>query len=176
VIAYRHVDPRWPFLWEDPSQPPGRWHGPGEGPVHYLSDTPDGAWAEFLRHEEITDPEDVPTIRRGMWAVEVPDETYPEPALAEELLTGPPESYPACQDEARRIRGGGAPGLVAPSAALWPGGATGWRVDRGLMPGPSRDGRTVALFGRRPDLVGWAAAAEGHPGEDVLRRVRHFTA
>jgi hypothetical protein len=34
-------------------QPPMRWHGPGEGPVQYLSDTPTGAWAELLRHEEV---------------------------------------------------------------------------------------------------------------------------
>jgi hypothetical protein len=28
--------------------------------------TPDGAWAELLRHEEITDPEDAATIRRAL--------------------------------------------------------------------------------------------------------------
>ena len=38
-----------------------------EAPVHYFSDTPDGAWAEFLCHEEITDPEDLPGIRRALW-------------------------------------------------------------------------------------------------------------
>jgi hypothetical protein len=32
----------------------------------------------------------------------------------------------------------------------------------------------IALFGRRPDLVGWAAAAEGRPRGDLLPRVRHF--
>ena len=64
MILFRHADPRFPFLWETASQPAGRWHAPGEGPVHYLADTPDGAWAEFLRHEEIRDPEDLAGIRR----------------------------------------------------------------------------------------------------------------
>ncbi len=41
MIAYRHADPRFPFLWESNAQPPGRWHGIGEGPVQYLADTPD---------------------------------------------------------------------------------------------------------------------------------------
>ena len=74
MIVFRHADPRLPFLWEDARQPPGRWHGGGEGPAHYFSDTPDGAWAELLRHEEIRDPADLATLRRAIWAVEIPDE------------------------------------------------------------------------------------------------------
>ena len=54
MILYRHADPRFPFLWESSEQPPARWHDSNEGPVHYFADTPDGAWAEFLRHEGIT--------------------------------------------------------------------------------------------------------------------------
>lgn len=72
MIAFRHVDPRFPFLWEDPRQPAARWHDTGEGTVQDLADTPDGTWAELLRHEEITTPEDVATIRRALWAIEVP--------------------------------------------------------------------------------------------------------
>jgi hypothetical protein len=55
VIVYRHCDPRFPFLWETASQPAARWQEEGEGPVHYLADTPDGAWPELLHHEGITD-------------------------------------------------------------------------------------------------------------------------
>lgn len=29
---FRHADPRYPFLWEDASQPVARWHGAGEVP------------------------------------------------------------------------------------------------------------------------------------------------
>ena len=79
-----------------------------------------------------------------------------------------------CQEEARRLRTRGATGFAAPSAALLPGAARGWRVDGGLQPGPGRDGKVIVLFGSRPDLVGWVATLAGGPGEDLLCRVRHF--
>lgn len=31
VIAFRHTDPRYPFLWESRTQPAGRWHATGDG-------------------------------------------------------------------------------------------------------------------------------------------------
>ena len=175
MIAFRHADPRYPFLWEEASQPGARWHGPGEGPVQYLCDTPDGAWAEFLRHEEIKDPEDLATIRRALWAVELGDEPSREPRLPAKVLTGGPETHAACRKEARRLWRLGATKVVAPSAALLPGAARGWRVDGGLRPGPPHDAKVVVLYGRRPDLVGWAAAMEGRPGEELLPFVRHLS-
>jgi len=174
VICYRHADPRLPFLVESAAQPPARWHDTGEGPVQYLSDTPNGAWAEFLRHEEIAEAEDVATVRRAVWAVDVPDHDYSEPSLPLETVTGGPDSYAACREEARRIRATGAAGIVAQSAALLPGRARGWQVDGGLQPAPDRDGRTIVLFGRRPDMVGWPAAAEGRPRDDLIGAVRHL--
>jgi hypothetical protein len=174
MIGFRHADPRYPFLWEDTSQPAARWHGAKEGPAHYFCDTPDGAWAEFLRHEEITDPEDVATIRRALWAVELGDEPSREPDLPLKTLTGGPETYSRCQAEARRLRRLGAVRIVAPSAALLPGAARGWRVDGGLQPGPPRDGKVIVLFGSRPNVIGWAVTSEGRPGTDLLSRVRHF--
>lgn len=174
MILFRHADPSLPFLWEDASQPPARWHGVGEGPVQYFADTADGAWAEFLRHEEIKDALDLATVRRAIWAVEVPDELAEEPHLPEGTLLGGTGTYAECQAEARRLRGLGASRLVAPSAALSAGSAGGHRVDGGLRPGPPRDGKVIALFGRRSDLTGWAATAEGRPRDDILPRVRHF--
>ena len=173
MIAFRHADPRFPFLREDPSQPVGRWNTPGQL-THYFSDTPDGAWAEFLRHEEIFDPEDLLTVRRALWAVDIGDEPPEEPELAPATLTGGRESWPDCQREADRFRNGGASGITAPSAALRPGGAHGWRVDGGLQPGPARDGKVFALFGPRPDLTGWPATVAGRPDGELLGRVRHF--
>jgi hypothetical protein len=82
MIGFRQADPRYPFLWSDPSQPAARWHADGEGPAHYFADTPDGAWAELLRHEEIHDPADVVTIRRALWAVELGDEPASAPSTA----------------------------------------------------------------------------------------------
>lgn len=172
MIAYRHADRRYPFLWEGLGQPPARWHAAGDPPTQYLSDTPDGAWAEFLRHEEITDPEDLGTIRRALWAVELDDEPLPASKLARSTLTGGPSSYRACRAEARRLRERGVRGLVATAAALLPGGAAGWRVRGGLQRGTPRDGKTFVLFGERPDLVGWRACDEGRPGPELLEQVR----
>jgi hypothetical protein len=57
MIHYRHADPRFPFLWESNDQPPG--------PVQYFADTPDGAWAEFLRHEGIRADAELVNLRRA---------------------------------------------------------------------------------------------------------------
>ena len=64
--------------------------------------------------------------------------------------------------------------MATPSAALKPGAAGGWRVDGGLRPGHDRDGWVFVLFGRRPDLIGWAATVDGRPSPDLLPKVRHF--
>jgi RES domain-containing protein len=178
VILYRHAPPTRPFIWETADQPEARWHGRGEGPAHYLADTPDGAWAELLRHEEITAPEELAGIQRAIWAIEVPDaavEATAQPALGDAVLLGCIATYPACQGEARRLRDGGAAGLRAPSAALMPGGARGWRVDGGLQPAPPRNGTVIVLFGSRTDLVGWRVVEQGRPGPEVLERVRPLT-
>ena len=125
MIVFRHADPRLPFLWETAGQPSGRWHEAGRGPAHYLADTPEGAWAEFLRHEEISDPADLAGVRRAMWAIEIPISRRPGRSCRKERFAAVP----------RRTRGANAKpsgcgravpsGLVAPSAALEPEGARG---------------------------------------------------
>ncbi|MBZ5609373.1 MAG: RES family NAD+ phosphorylase [Acidobacteriia bacterium] len=175
MIVYRHADPRFPFLAEDTGQPPGRWHATGEGPVQYFADTPDGAWAEFLRHEGITKESELVNVRRALWCVELPKRMSPrKPRLSPAALTGGLETYAACQKESRRLRSRGARAIQAPSAALLPGAAHGWRVDAGLKPAAHRDGIVFAVFGPRPDLVGWAAAVSGRPRSDLLSQVRHL--
>ncbi|HYO13273.1 MAG TPA: RES domain-containing protein [Thermoanaerobaculia bacterium] len=176
MIVFRHADSRFPFLWEDSTQPPARWHGEGEGPAHYFADTPDGAWAEFLRHEEIQDPADLAGIRRALWAVEVPNPGDVRPDLAEDILLGNPETYPLCRRETARLRSLGTTGFRSPSAALLPGGARGWIVDGGLKECPARDGEVLVLLGHRSDLVGWPVTLDGRPPEYLLQRVRHFQA
>jgi hypothetical protein len=173
MIVYRHAPPGLPFLWETAEEPAARWHGPGEGPAHYFATSPDAAWAEFLRHEEITDPSDVREVRRALWAIEAPDDpaSLPRPDLGDRSLRGGRRSYATCQREARRLRAEGASGLVAPSAAIEPG-PSGHRVDGGLVDGPHRREEVVVLFGRRPDVIGWLACAEGRPSADLLPRVR----
>jgi hypothetical protein len=173
MIVFRHADPRFPFLWENAGQPAARWHGEGEGPVQYFADTPDGAWAEFLRHEGITAESEIVNIRRALWSVELPDDLPAKaPRLSQAVLTGGIATYPACQREARRLRRNGAKAVRAVSAALLPGGARGWKVDGGLQPAAERDGVVIALFGRRPDLSGWMAAFAARPRSDLLTHVR----
>jgi hypothetical protein len=174
MIVYRHADPRFPFLWESAAQPPARWHGSGEGPVQYFSSSPDAAWAEFLRHEELTDPADIAMVNRSMWAIELPDEPLASPELPEPTLIGGTSSYPACRAEASRLRATGATGLVAPSAALDRRTGSGYRTDSGLRPGPRREESVVVLFGARPDLVGWTACFEGRPRPELIGRVRQL--
>ncbi len=174
MIAFRHADPRFPFLREDAEQSSGRWNDAGDL-THYFCDTPDGAWAEFLRHEEIDDPKDVFTIRRALWAVEIGHPPAQESGLPLDVLTGGPESWPECQERARTQRKH-VNGIAAPSAALRSGGAHGWRVDGGVQRGGARDGVVFVPFGPRPDLVGWAATVEGRPSERLLENVGHFRA
>src|ERR1700709_8068 len=109
TLGFRHADRRFPWVWASARQPESRWHGTDEAPVHYLADTPDGAWAEFLRHEEITEPADLAGVRRRGWAVELARSAETERAvpLPRAVSTGRRDSYPACQDAARRLRGSG---------------------------------------------------------------------
>lgn len=174
MILYRHNDNRLPFLWEDASQPSARWHRQGEGPAQYFADTPGGAWAEFLRHEEITEEADLEGVTRAIWAVEVADRVAVAPALPEAIARGGRETYPTCQDEAARLRADGATGLKTTSAALKNGRAGGWRVELGFRQGPAADGMTYVLFGARPDLIGWLVVDRGRPPAELLTAVRHF--
>ena len=175
MIGFRQADPRYPFLWSDSSQPAARWHVDGDGPAHYFADTPDGAWAELLRHEEIHDPADVATFRRALWAVELGDEPAKTVTLKPAVLTGGRDTYWACQEHARQLRARGAKRLVAPSAALTSGGATGREVIDALeRPAKSHDGRVVVIFGDPAGLIGWKAVEHGAPPTGLLNRVRHF--
>jgi hypothetical protein len=174
VIVFRHADRRRPFLWETAEQPAGRWHAAGEGPAHYLAETPDAAWAEFLRHEGITDPADLAGVSRALWAIELREPPTLSPKLPLSAMVGERSTYGRCQVAARELRAAGADGLVAPSAAVSGATGSGLRTDGGLRRGPRRPERVFVLFGRRPELVGWAACSDGRPRADLLVRVRHF--
>ena len=171
-LGFRHCDPRYPFLWQTDDQPAARWHGTGDGPANCFADTPDGAWAEFLRHEGITDADDLAGVRRSLWVVELPEADYAEPALPEASLFGDASSYPDCQAEARRLRAAGAERLGVRGAALLPGGAGGWQGETFPMAhGVARDGLVWVLFGAI-SATGWLAVAAGSPPARVLPWVR----
>jgi len=175
MIAYRHCAPNLAFLWEIPDQPAARWHRSGEGPVQYLADTPAGAWAEFIRHEEITELDDLSGVRRALWAVELPDDLdLRTPALPLADLLGGVDSYVACQQEAADIRASGADGVDAVSAALQPGAASGWTLDHGMHRTAPQDGRVFVLFGAQPQIRGWPVVRAGAPSVEVLAETRQF--
>ena len=175
MIVFRQADPRFPFLWGTADQPAGRWHADGDGPAHYYADTPVGAWAELLRHEEITDPADVRTLRRAMWAIDIGDEEPTAVTLPMSSATGDRDTYARCQKHVRDLRATGCRRIVAPSAALLPGGATGRHVvDAQERPAAVRDGQTIVVFGAPDELVGWQVVERGSPPESVLVSVRHF--
>lgn len=174
MITFRNCDRRYPFLWEITEQPAGRWNHQHDGPVQYLADTPDGAWAEFLRHEEIVDEVDLAGVKRALWAIDISTEDLDAPDLPLKTVTGGPATYSDCQDEARRLRDRGSKGLVAPSAALQSGAAAGYRIDGGLQMGDPRDGTVFVVFGPQPDAAGWPVVDEGRPPVELLDRVRHF--
>jgi hypothetical protein len=160
MIAFRQCDARCPSLWEGPAQPEGRWHASGEGPAHYFADTPDGAWADFLRHEEIHDPADLATIRRAIWAVDLGDSSSDpaaRPDLPTGVMTGDRSTWPACQAAAHALRAAGRQRLDAPSPAL-------------------PDGRVFVLYGEPPELKlrGWIVAVDASPPPAVMRQVRHY--
>lgn len=172
---FRHCDPAHAFLWESDAQPPARWHPAGRGPAHYLADTPAGAWAELIRHEAIIDADDLTDVRRALWTIEVPDADVVQAErvrLPRAITTGGLDSYHRCQAHAERLRSLGATAILAPSAALERGTAGGHRTDGGLQPATAADARVVALFGPRPDLVGWIVVTTGAPPADLLTQVR----
>lgn len=174
MIVFRHGDPRYPFLWEKPEQPAARYHADNDGPAQYFADTADGAWAEFIRHAEITDPDELELVQRALWCVEIPDH---KPAVAfglsHAVATGDKTSYAACRDYARSLRNVGEKRLHAPSAALVPGGAKGWKVDNGLKPGAPKEGIVVVIFDYLPNVIGWKVCV-GSPPVEVLSITKHF--
>ena len=174
MIGFRNCDPRWPFLRSDATQPAARWHARGDGPAHYFADTAVGAWAEFLRHEEIKNAADLAGVQRSLWAVEIPDAVYGAPVLADAMLRGDRTTYPNCQTEARRLRNAGHVGVRAPSAALLAGAASGWSCTPNEIPAAPRDGVVYVLFGPPRGLAGWPAVEAGQPPARILPLVNHF--
>lgn len=176
MIVFRVCDSRFPFLWtasSGASQRPARWHGEGEGPAQYFSDTPPGAWAELLRHEEITDSADLAGIAARLWVVELDDVNIQEPTLPNGALSSSPDGYEVCRAEARRLRAEGVKRMAAPSAALVPGEGAGFRVGTtGLVRAAARDGRVIVHFGVLPDAQGWCAADAARPDAALLSQVR----
>jgi hypothetical protein len=149
-----------------------RWHRAGDGSTQYLSATPDGAWAELIRNENLRSESDLALVAMPLWQVRIEQariadyrdfETAERAGFNPELLIE--DDQTACREEGRRLKGAGFAGVLYPSAAL---------------PGE----QNLALFGPKI-LLPWGAPrrlASGIPGTritvgapptDLLPRVRH---
>jgi len=101
LLGFRVCDRRYPFLWSGPGQRSGRWNEQGNEPVHYLASSPPVAWAEWLRGQEITEPEDLDGVAAALWAVLIP-ESWSDAELPEVDL--PIEAVLATDEGARQHR------------------------------------------------------------------------
>ncbi len=164
-FGFRVCDRRYPFLWESPGQMAGRWNRSGDQPVHYLATTPTVAWAEWIRHQEIDDPEDLAGVSAALWAVQIPESWGPRDLQVvelslEQVLSDSPEAQARRCAVVDRLRRQGAQGLLAPSAALH-----------------NSDQRTpcaqvILLWCPASHLPGWCCISEGRPDPDLLPLVR----
>lgn len=174
-VMYRVCNHLFPFLWHTPAQPAARWHALEDGPVQYLADSPEGAWAEVLRHAEATTPDEVLEQQRSVWAITMPGTlNLGVPNLPPDVLIGGEDTYAACQAEARRLRDAGHDGLIAPSAALLPGGCHAYLSGDTLTPHEAgrRNGQVIVLFGDHLELPGWRCTHLGSAHPDLLGRIR----
>ena len=180
-LGFRVCDRRHPFLWHTQGQLAGRWNRAGDEPVHYLASTPTVAWAEWIRHQEIHDPDDLAGVAAALWAVLIPKDWGNQDLQAVELpmelvlgtTTEPQATRLALVDQLRQQ---GAKGLLAPTAALHQSDVAVpcVRVSNGierleLLPMPAH----VILFWCAADqLPGWCCVPEGRPGAELLPLVR----
>ncbi len=184
-MFFRQNDSNYPFIWEDGArQPAARWHALGEGPAQYLSDTPDGAWAEFLRHEEIKEPiseEEVgKEFKRTLWMIEIDLQereldVESRNTISKPALLGNEASYAVCQDFARMAKQEGYKFLKAPSAALEFEGAGGFQVKNGkLVAGPGRSASVYVYFGI-PTAIGWRCGSVPKIDQSFINKTRYMT-
>lgn len=163
-----------PF-WARPNTTDERWHAAGDGATQYLSATPDGAWAELIRNENLRSEADLSLVQMALWQAQIEQAriadyrdfgTAEKAGLDPELLISDEQS--ACRVEGRRLRENNFAGVLYPSAAL---------------PGE----QNLVLFGPRI-LLPWGASRRlasgvpankltvGAPPADLLPRVRHVGA
>lgn len=173
LFLFRYADYDTPF-WDRPNSRPGRWHRVGDPPTQYWSMTPEGAWAELIRFEELTNEAELDLVRKPIWACRVTsrmavDLRAPKQRKRHDILERAliDDDHAACQDLGAELRDSGCQLVLSPSAAL--------------------DGHTnVTMFGARR-MSDWRLRAPlartlpatevalGRPPEGLLARVRRRT-
>lgn len=164
---FRQTDYDTPF-WNRPNSHHGRWNQAGGVPTQYWAASPDVAWAERLRQDEITDDALAAELRTPIWAARFEEagildlrEGSPDGIdLARPELIGP---HGPCQELVPSLIASGVRGIIAPSAAIDGGFALtlfGQRVDIGWDESPLLRGEVPATI-----------AAIGAPAPGLAARV-----
>lgn len=122
-MAFRWTTYDVPF-WARRNSRAGRWHRIGDLPTQYWSLTPDAAWAELIRHEDLYEEAELDLVRMPLWVCRVPKSSLVDLHVQElreryeldgaDLLD---DDWSACQ-RARAALEADARGVIAPSSAL----------------------------------------------------------
>jgi hypothetical protein len=180
-IGFRVCDRRFPFLWSGPGQRGGRWNREGEAPIHYLASSPLVAWAEWLRHQEIEEPEDLRGVAASLWAVLIPSEWIADGLLPttdlslDAVMATTEQAQDARLACVQRFRQQGAVGLRAPTAALLdPALPPCWRCREGeeKVEALPESAEVLVLWCDAAVLAGWPCVRAGAPSAEVLPYVR----
>jgi len=179
-LGFRVCDCRYPFLWSGPGQRTGRWNQQGDGPVHYLASSPLVAWAEWLRAQEIREPEDLDGVAAALWAVLIPeswsDVELPEVQLKRrDILATDAAARQRRLQAIEQHKAEGALGLRAVSAAMQDPSthpcrrcSDGEESDDRLPEAP----QVFVLWCGAELLAGWACVKQGRPSAELLPWVR----
>jgi RES domain-containing protein len=123
ITLFRYSDYDVPF-WSRQNSRPGRWHRRGDPPTQYWSMTPDAAWAELIRAENLRSEAELDLVRMPIWACRVPMvgllnltdiDVQDAQGITEPELVG--DSWTPCQELGGKVRATCA-GVIAPCAAL----------------------------------------------------------
>jgi hypothetical protein len=176
-VAFNDVAFRWSNydtpLWVRSNSTAHRWNRTREAPTQYLSLSPEGAWAELIRAEELTSAPTVRLVQMPMWVLQVHETHIADYETFEkaEAAGFPPEAlvdddHERCRAEATRLREHGFRGVLTPSAAL-PGDVnlTLFGPRLAVEWGCGDDGRLSSFIPAKQLAV-------GHPPDDLLARVR----
>lgn len=172
LVAFRWSNYDVPF-WARPNTRDGRWNRAHGEPTQYWSLSPDAAWAELIRHENLTTEAELDQVRMPFWVCRVPtmhlvdlrgEAERERHAVTLDALVA--DDWEGCQRVLPTLVER-AMGVIAPCAAL-------------------PEHANITLFGARraikwstaPALastVPTAKAAIGRPPDGLLARVRRPT-
>jgi hypothetical protein len=124
LTLFRYTSYDVPF-WVRPNSRSGRWHVSGDPPTQYWSMTPDAAWAELIRSENLRTEAELDELRMPIWACRYPASNlvdFGEHHACERLGISATElvadDCSPCQALGRRLRIDSCPGVIAPCVAL----------------------------------------------------------